>query len=172
MSESPKFRDLVAGAISSHGRASSDLLRRIGSGEPVDLAEEALDCVGQLTQTAARFVMFWDNIATLVAADPGGPLTFPAPQPCPPGTPATLTLTTPGVAAVPNQSGLRRRGEGKESILSQAVTCKVGVDEIKIEVDCGGAQRGVYEGTLDVVDANGAQSQLTYNIYIDPAAQP
>jgi len=169
MSELPKLSDLVAAAITDHGKATADILKRLDQGENVDLAAETIQCLGQLTQTGARFFLFWDNIATLLAAEGGGPLTFPQTAVCAAGEKKVFELEIEGVAAATANAGLRRRGDDTVTIGANAITVTVASDHLVITVDCSGAPRGVYEGTLSVVGADGTQTTRAYNVYIDPA---
>lgn len=169
VTEIPKLSDLMAEAVSDHGRATADLFRRLDQEEQVDLTAETIQCLGQLFQTGARFFLFWDNIATLMAADGDGPLTFPAPKKCAEGEKHDFTLPMPGISTANVQSGLRRRGETTDAIDANAITVALGNDQVVITVDCSGAWRGLYEGTLTVVDANGTTAVRAYNVYIDPA---
>lgn len=172
MAEVPKFSDLVVEAVSDHGKATADLFKRLGRGEDVDFFEEVSQRLSHLTQTAARFLMFWDNIATLLAEDPGGPLTFPPPEPCADGEIQTfeLPLQSDGVPAL--QSGLRRRGSDSDDADQKALTLSSDSrGGMKVVVDCSGLMRGVYEGSVQVVDADGKPAVRTYNVYISPGAQ-
>lgn len=169
MSEIPKFSDLLAGAITDHGKATSEILRRLGRGEDVDLAAETIACLGQLAQTGTRFLFFWDNIATLLAAEPGAPLTFPQTKLCAQGEKKDFELTIPDMQSAGVQTGLRRRGEDTVSIDASAITLAVANNQVAITVDCSGARRGLYEGTLTLVKTDGTQATRAYNVYIDPA---
>jgi hypothetical protein len=169
MNELPRLGDLVAGAITAHGTATADLLRRLDQGEKVDLVGETVECLGNLTGTGARFLMFWDNIATLLAADGEGPLTFPAPKLCADGEIQSLRLRVEGTTSARVESGLRRRGDGGTSIGAQSITLQVDNGVLVLEVDCSGVPRGLYEGSVSLVDAGGTRTMRTYNLYIDPA---
>jgi hypothetical protein len=169
MSELPKLSDLVADAITDHGKATADILKRLDQGENVDLAAETIQCLGQLTQTGARFFLFWDNIATLLAAEGAGPLTFPETAVCAQGEKKDFELNIEGVTSATVQSGLRRRGDDTVTIGANAISVTVATDQLVITVDCSGAPRGVYEGTLTVVGAAGTTTTRAYNVYIDPA---
>ena len=173
MQELPnKLTDLVAEAVSEHGKATADLFRRLGRGERVDLVAETSDRLAHLTRTASRFVLFWDNIATLLAEDPGGPLTFPASEPCADGETQTFHLALQSARPPRLTSGLRRRGRGEDTIGIDKITLQVGdKGEISIVVDCSGQTRGLYEGSIGVVGADGHRAVRTYNVYIDPGAQ-
>lgn len=172
MAEVPnKLTDLVSEAVSEHGKATADVFRRLGRGERVDLVAETTDRLAHLTRTAARFFLFWDNIATLLAEDPGGPLTFPKPEPCGPGHTQKFDLSLQTAGRPRLTSGLRRRGEEVESIGVDKITLHVDEKgEISIVVDCSGQMRGLYEGSIAVVDSSGASAVRTYNVYIDPRA--
>ena len=169
MNELSKLGDLVAGAITGHGKATADLLRRLDQGEEVDLVGETVECLGDLTGTGARFIMFWDNIATLLAAEGAGPLTFPETAVCAQGEKKDFELNIEGVTSATVQSGLRRRGDDTVTIGANAISVTVATDQLVITVDCSGAPRGVYEGTLSVVGAAGTTTTRAYNVYIDPA---
>lgn len=169
MPELPKLSDLVADAITGHGKATADILRRLDQGQDVDLAAETIQCLGQLTQTGARFFLFWDNIATLLAAGGGGPLTFPQTAVCAEGEKKDFELNIEGVTSATVNAGLRRRGDDTITIDADAITVTVATDQLLITVDCGGAPRGVYEGSLAVVGADGTPTTRVYNVYIDPA---
>jgi hypothetical protein len=169
MSQLPKFSDLVSEAITNHGKATADIIGALGQGQTVDWPAETIKCFGQLTQTGARFFLFWDNIATLLAADDKGPITFGGPKTCAQGEKQSFKLAITGYGAATAQSGLRRRGENGFTIDPQAIAVKVEVDGIALSVICSGAPRGVYEGTLALTDANGTRVARTYNVYIDPA---
>jgi hypothetical protein len=173
MQELPnKLTDLVAEAVAEHGKATADLFRRLGRGERVDLVAEASDRLAHLTRTASRFILFWDNIATLMAEDPGGPLDFPAPEPCADGETQTFHLTLQSARPPRLASGLRPRGRSEEAIGIDKITLQVGEKgEISIVVDCSGQRRGLYEGSIGLVDANGSRAVRTYNVYIDPGAR-
>ena len=172
MQDLPKFSDLVVGEISDHGKATADLFRRLGRGEDVDLVEETSQRLTHLTRTAARFLMFWDNIATLMAEVPGGPLTFPEPAICADGEMQTFDLPFEGMSERSLQSGLRRRGGDERAVGEDRLTLTPGgASGAKIVVDCSGVGRGLYEGTLQVVDASGKETIQRYNVYIDPGAQ-
>jgi hypothetical protein len=43
--------------------------------------------------------------------------------------------------------------------------------EVSIVVDCSGQMRGLYEGSIALVDVSGSGAVRTYNVYIDPGAQ-
>jgi hypothetical protein len=173
MAELPnKLTDLVAEAVSEHGKATADVFRRLGRGERVDLVAETADRLAHLTRTAARFVLFWDNIATLLAEDPGGPITFTEPEPCAPGETQTFHLTLQSAGPPRLTSGLRRRGRGEDTIGIDKITVQAGdKGEISIVVDCSGQGRGLYEGSMEVVGAIGERAVRTYNVYIDPGAK-
>lgn len=173
MAELPdKLTDLIAEAVSEHGKASADVFRRLGRGERVDLFAETADRLAHLTRTGARFALFWDNIATLLAEDPGGPLTFPAPEPCAPGETQTFQLTLQSARPPRLTSGLRRRGRGEDTIGIDKITVEAGdKGQVSIVVDCSGQIRGLYEGSMEVVGADGALAVRTYNVYIDPGAK-
>ncbi|HEY6634119.1 MAG TPA: hypothetical protein VI141_00740 [Acidimicrobiia bacterium] len=172
MGEVPKFSDLVVEAVSDHGKATADLFKRIGRGEDVDILDEVCQRVSHLTQTAARFLMFWDNIATLLAEDPAGPLTFPPPEPCADGEMQTFELPLQSVGVAALQSGLRRRGDDGRALDDKALTLSSDTTGVlKLVVDCSGLMRGLYEGSVQVVEADGKQSVKPYNVYISPGAQ-
>ncbi len=172
MTEQKKFSDLVVEAVSNHGKATADLLRRVGKGEDVDYLAEASNCLADVTRTTARFLMFWDNIATLMAADPAGPGTFAEPPLCANGEVQTFDLGLQSAGPPGIQSGLRRRGEGKESIPQNSVTATIGANgQVEVSVDCSGQPRGIYEGSLEVLDATGNKTVHFYNVYIDPGSQ-
>ncbi len=172
MGEVPKFSDLVAEAVSDHGKATADLFKRIGRGEDVDILDEVSQRVSHLTQTAARFLMFWDNIATLLAEDPDGPLTFPPPEPCAEGEMQTFDLPLQSVGAPALQGGLRRRGDDGNAVETKGLTLSSDTrGGMKVVVDCSGLMRGVYEGSVQVVDAGGKQAVKPFNVYISPGAQ-
>ncbi|MFZ0015181.1 MAG: hypothetical protein WAL25_13830 [Acidimicrobiia bacterium] len=172
MTGTPKFTDLVAEAVSGHGKATADLLRRIGRGEDVDYIAEASNCLADVTRTASRFLLFWDNIATLLAEDPGGPLTFPAASTCAEGEKQEFDLHLQSAGPPILQSGLRRRGDQKQSIEAGLIAASTGPKgQVVVVVDCSGQPRGVYEGSMLVVDVNGNQTTHPYNVYINPGAQ-
>jgi hypothetical protein len=173
MAELPnKLTYLVAEAFSEHGKATADVFRRLGRGERVDLVAETADRLAHLTRTAARFVLFWDNIATLLAEDPGGPLTFPAPEPCGEGQTQKFDLSLQSAGPPRLTSGLRRRGSAEEAIAVDKITLTTGEKgEVSIVVDCSGQMRGLYEGSIALVDVSGSGAVRTYNVYIDPGAQ-
>lgn len=171
MADQKKFSDLLVEAVSNHGKASADLLRRVGRGEKVDYVAEALNCTADLTRTMSRFIIFWDNIATLVAADPGEALTFPAPAVCGAGETQTFHLGLQSSGPAVSQSGLRRRGEVAESIPQGSIAVSRGPNgEVVVTVDCSGRPRGVYEGSMQVLDPAGNQAVRPYNVYINPGA--
>jgi hypothetical protein len=182
MSELPRLSDLVSGAITDHGKATADILRRLDQDEKVDLVAESVKCLGGLAQTGARFFLFWDNIATLLAADGGGPLTFPAPPNCAEGETRDFVLAMPGVTSARISTGLRRRGEPSAEISARSIAVRVSQGNVEISVDCSGAPRGLYEGTLTVtgatttgIGATGAgagETSRTFNVYIDPKPVP
>lgn len=172
MRDLPKFSDLVVQEISDHGKATADIFRRLVRGEDVDLVEETSQRFTHLTRTAARFLLFWDNIATLVAAAPGGPLTFPEPERCADGEMQTFELPFDSIGPEPVQSGLRRRGGDDRAVGEERLTLTPGIaGGATILVDCSGLKRGLYEGMLQVVDSSGKETVQRYNIYIDPGAQ-
>lgn len=171
MRDLPKFSDLVVQEVSDHGKATADLLKRLGRGEDVDLVEEASQRLTHLTRTAARFLLFWDNIATLMAEVPGGPLTFPEPPRCAEGEIQTFELPFESVGPQAVQSGLRRRGGDDRSVGEERLTLTPGSGGATIVVDCSRLLRGMYEGMLQVVDASGKETIQRYNVYIDPGAQ-
>jgi hypothetical protein len=169
MKELSEFGDLVAGAITDHGKATADLFRRLDQGEKVDLLAETVAWLGNLTVTGAKFLVFWDNIATLLAADGNAPITFLPPKPCAEGEIQSLRLRVDGVRSAVVESGLRRRGEEGTSIDAKAISVKVDRGVLVLEVDCSGKPRGLYEGTVSLTGADGTSSMRTYNLYIDPA---
>jgi hypothetical protein len=172
MGEIPKFSDLVVEAVSDHGKATADLFRRLGRGEDIDFVEEVSQRFAHLTKTAARFLLFWDNIATLLAEDPDGPITFPPPAPCADGEMQTFELPLQSVGEPIIQSGLRRRGGDEEDANPKMLSLK---DDTKgglaVVVDCSGLMRGLYEGSVEVEDPDGKRVVRTYNVYISPGAQ-
>jgi hypothetical protein len=164
--------DLVVDAITNHGKASADLLRRVGKGEDVDYLAEASDCLADFTRTGARFLWFWDNIATLMAMDNGVPITFSGPANCENGETQTFELGLQSAGPPVVQSGLRRRGEGQDSILQNSIVATIDAKgQVLVKVDCSGQPRSVYEGSIQVTDANGNPSVHPYNVYINPGAQ-
>lgn len=172
MTQPKTFSDLVVEAITNHGKASADLLRRVGHGEDIDYLTEAADCLADFTKTAARFLWFWDNIATLMAMDNGVPGTFSGPANCENGEIQTFELGLQSVGPPVLQSGLRRRGEDQDSILQKSVVATTDAKgQVVVKVDCSGQPRGVYEGSIQVTDGNGNPSVHPYNIYINPGAQ-
>ena len=172
MSEGSSFSDLVVQAVTDHGQATADIFHRLGAGEDVDLVEETMECLSNLTRTAAQFLLFWDNIATLVAADPRRPATFPAPQPCAQGEIQTFELDLIAAGNVAVGSGLRRRGETAISVpVSGIVVSTTPQGRIQVQVDCSGLIRGLYEGSLKVLSAAGNQQTQVYNVYVDPGSQ-
>lgn len=173
MDDLPKFSDLVVQEVSDHGKATAELFKRLGSGEDVDLVAEASQRFTHLTRTAARFLLFWDNIATLMAEVPGGPLTFSEPEPCPDGEMQTFDLPFESAGAAPSfQSGLRRRGGEERDAGEERLTLTPGISGgLVVVVDCSGLKRGLYEGSVQVVGADGKETVQRYNVYIDPGAQ-
>jgi hypothetical protein len=168
------FSDLVVEAITNHGKASADLLRRVAKGENVDYLAEASDCLADFTRTAARFLVFWDNIATLVAVgDDESPITFSGPANCEPGETQTFELGLQSAGPPVVQSGLRRRGDGQDSIPKNSVVATTDANgQVVVTVDCSGQPRGVYEGSIQVTAATtGNASVHPYNVYINPGAQ-
>jgi hypothetical protein len=172
MPELPRLSDLVSGAITDHGKATADLLRRLDQDEKVDLVAEGVQCLGDLAQTGARFFLYWDNIATLLAVDGEGPLTFPAPPKCARGEIHDFALAIPGVRSAELSTGLRRRGESQDEIRAGAITVTLGEDTVELRVDCSGAPRGLYEGTLSLTGGKKTQSSQKFNVYIDPKPVP
>lgn len=172
MVEQKSVSDLVVEAVSEHGKTTADLLRRVGRGEAVDYVAETLNCLANVTRTGSRFLIFWDNIATLMAADPGGPLTFPGPSLCEKGEIQTFALALESSGPPSPQSGLRRRGEVNESIPQKSIAASTKANGgVTVDVDCSGQPRGVYEGSIQIADASGNQVVQPYNVYIDPGAQ-
>ena len=111
MSDRETFSDLLVEAVSDHGKATADLLRRVGSGEKIDYLAETADCLANVVRTTSRFLLFWDNIATLLAQDPGAPLTFTGPMVCEEGETHTFELFLQSSQTPVITVGLRRRGE-------------------------------------------------------------
>jgi len=108
----------------------------------------------------------------MLAEDPGGPLIFPAPEPCGEGQTQKFDLFLQSAGPPRLTSGLRRRGSADETIGVDKITLATGEKgEISIVVDCSGQMRGLYEGSIALVDANGSHNVRTYNVYIDPGAQ-
>lgn len=172
MSEGSSFSDLVVQAVTDHGQATADIFHRLGAGEDVDLVKETMECLSNLTRTAAQFLLFWDNIATLVATDPGGPATFPVAQPCAPGEIQTFELDPIDAGNIAVGSGLRRRGETAISVpVGGIVVSTTPKGRIEVRVDCSGLIRGLYEGSLKVLSAAGNQRTQVYNVYVDPGSQ-
>lgn len=169
MSELPRLSDLVVEAVTGHGKATADLLRRLDGGKKVDLGAELVECLGDLTRTGARFALFWDNIATLLAADGDGPLTFPPPKSCAEGEIQSLRLSLEGVTSASVESGLRRRGAEDISIQPNAIALKMDGSVLVLDIDCSGVPRGLYEGTVSLVRGDGTSTMRAYNVYIDPA---
>jgi hypothetical protein len=67
---------------------------------------------------------------------------------------------------------LRRRGEGQDSILQNSIVATIDAKgQVLVKVDCSGQPRSVYEGSIQVTDANGNPSVHPYNVYINPGAQ-
>lgn len=172
MADRETFSDLLVEAVSDHGKAGADLLRRVGRGEKVDYLAEAANCAANLTRTASRFLIFWDNIATLLAMDPGGPLTFPAPLLCAEGETHVFQLSLQSSEKPVITVGLRRRGEPAQTIGVDRISATTRSNgEVELEVDCSGQPRGVYEGSIQITDANGRQVIRPFNVYIDPGTQ-
>ena len=169
MKELSELGDLVAGAITDHGKATANLLRRLDQGEKVDLVGETVERLGNLIATGARFVLFWDNIATLLAADGDGPLTFPPPKHCAEGEIQSLRLPVEGVKSAGVVSGLRRRGDEGTPVDAKAISLKMDKGALVLEVDCSGVPRGLYEGTVSLEGTDGTRTMRTYNLYLDPA---
>jgi hypothetical protein len=172
MPELPRLGDLVADAIDVHGKGTADLLRRLDQDEPVDLGAEAVACLGDLAQTGARFFRFWDNIATLLAADGDGPLKHPPPQQCARGEIHDFVLDIPDVRSVAMTTGLRRRGERGPVIAPAAIEVRTRNNKIELKVDCSGVPRGLYEGTLSATAPSGNAVTRSFNVYIDPKPRP
>lgn len=173
MSDQPKLRDLVADAITDHGKATADLLRRVGQEEKIDPLGETMQCLGDLVQTGARFFLFWDNIATLAAMDGAGQGTpYPHPLNCAPGEIQDFALDIPGVKTPKVPTGLRRRGETKTEIAAKAISATATNNTVDLRVDCSGAPRGLYEGTLTMIGADGQPASQVFNVYIDPKPRP
>ncbi|HET9260382.1 MAG TPA: hypothetical protein VFP42_09685 [Acidimicrobiia bacterium] len=172
MSDRETFSDLLVEAVSDHGKATADLLRRVGSGEKIDYLAETADCLANVVRTTSRFLLFWDNIATLLAQDPGAPLTFTGPMVCEEGETHTFELFLQSSQTPVITVGLRRRGEPQQTIGVERITASTSANgEVVLEVDCGGQARGVYEGSIQITDANGQQVTRPFNIYIDPGSQ-
>lgn len=172
MADRETFSDLLAEAVSDHGKAGADLLRRVGRGEKVDYLAETANCVVNLTRTASRFLLFWDNIATLIATDPGGPLTFPAPLVCDEGETHIFQLSMQSTETPRITEGLRRRGEPEKTIGVDRIAASTRTNgEVELKVDCSGQPRGVYEGSIEITDSNGQGAIRSFNVYIDPGSQ-
>lgn len=158
---------LVKEAIDGHAKALGGLFDALADGKQVDFAQEAQRCTDRMVTTASRFVLFWDNIATLMADTGKAPLLFGPP---PVGGPnCTTSLRIPGVGlndAVP-VDGLRRRGAAAKDIAVPLGGIQPTADgnDVVITIQCAGIPRGLYE--LVVEDATG--HRIAHNVYVDPA---
>jgi hypothetical protein len=141
---------LVKEAIDGHATALGELFEAWADGDDVDLVKTAQQCVDRAVTTATRFVLFWDNIATV-----GGP-----------GCTTPLRLAGVALGDITVTQGLRRRGAPSTDIVVPANAIAASTDgaDVVLTIDCNGVARGLYELVVNVAGA-----PATHNVYVDPS---
>lgn len=163
---------LLAKAITDHGHATAGIFKKYGDGKEVSLLEETVQCTSRFLETASKFVLFWDNFATAVALNIDTPRYYGPP---PVGTskdpPATVEAPANGAMSGTVVQLIRRRGDKNPAWQPPSpiqITHSTADDSFVVTLACTGLDRGVYEGTINVVDNFGAPDTILYNIYINP----
>ena len=164
------LKDLLVSALDDHGKATAAIFSNWGSGKKVDVVNETSECFDRAFSTAAKFVMFWDNIATLMAMGDLPPINHAPPPVGGPGLMAIFPVDAPGVVSATPGKGLRRRGAppSPPSVDPSKITVSTSPNVVTVTVDCEGVPRGLYEGELDATDSAGAHSRVLYNVYVNP----
>lgn len=161
---------LLRDSLAGYTGLTNDLLSRTADPavEVDPLAEMSRWC-RRMVGDGARLLLLLEGIAEGLASE------TPFPKvPVPDGPPAT-NLVRARVGPV-SQSGrvspadLRRRGETVATIPANLVTVNRNAgdpSQLDIEVQAGGFERGLYEGSLTVGGAAAATATLSYNVYVD-----
>jgi hypothetical protein len=157
---------LVKEAIDGHATALGELFEAWADGDDVDLVKTAQQCVDRAVTTATRFVLFWDNIATMMAETGQAPLHFPPPPVGGPGCTTPLRLAGVALGDITVTQGLRRRGAPSTDIVVPANAIAASTDgaDVVLTIDCNGVARGLYELVVNVAGA-----PATHNVYVDPS---
>lgn len=157
---------LVKEAIDGHATALGEVFEAWADGKDVDLVATTKACLDRAVTTASRFVLFWDNIATMMAETGQAPLHVPPPPVGGPNCVATLKIPGVAIADVAVTHGLRRRGAPSTDIVVAANDITAGADggDVVLTIDCQGVARGLYELVVTVAGA-----AVTHNVYVDPA---
>lgn len=164
------FKSILADAIDAHGKATAGIIEKWGKTGKVDVVKETAACFDRVLSTSAKFIVFWDNIATLMAMDDLPPINHPPPPVGGPGLKATTQVEAPGLSNATVGSGLRRRGDppNPPSVDPSKIALTKSPSGFTVEVDCDGVPRGLYEGVISGVDAAGTPQNVRYNVYVNP----
>ena len=157
---------LVKEAIDGHATALGEVFEAWADGKDVDLVATTTACLDRAVTTASRFVLFWDNIATMMAGTGQAPLHFPPPPVGGPNCVATLRIPGVAIADVAVTTGLRRRGAPASDIVvpTSSITSTADGPDVVLHIGCAGVARGLYELVVSVAGVT-----TTHNVYVDPA---
>ena len=159
---------VINGSLTGHARHAADLASRSSnSAIPIDpLRELTLFSNRALKDGATLFRAIWDMLEFL-AWEPGQKLP-PSNETPPPSNPRYESIG-PVPQGECQASGLRRRGEPSPTIAASCITVArnpLDPSQLDLVIEAGGANRGLYEGTVTIGSAAAGQT-ITYNIYVD-----
>jgi hypothetical protein len=155
-------------SLTAHARHAADLVSRSSNQAiPIDpLRELTVFSNRALKDGATLFRAIWDMLEFL-AWEPGQKLP-PSNETPPVCNPRQVTIG-PALPGDWKAAGLRRRGEPTPTIAASLITVTrnpVDPSQLDLAIEAGGADRGLYEGTLTLASAAAGQT-ITYNIYVD-----
>jgi hypothetical protein len=157
---------VINGSLTGHARHASDLAARASKSAAIDPVREFVIFSNRaLRDWAALFRSTWAVLEAL-ASQPG-PL--PPTADVPPASNLLKASIGPVTGGPCQPADLRRRGEPSPTIAAACITVTRNPNDaalLDLEIQAGGAERGLYEGTVTIGTAAAGQ-MVTYNLYVD-----
>ena len=155
-------------SLTGHARHAADVASRTSNAAtPIDpIRELTLFTNRAIKDGAALFRATWAMLEFL-AWEPGQKL--PPSNELPPPSNCRNETIGPAPQGECKAAALRRRGEPGPTIAAACITVTRNPGDaslLDLEIQAGGAERGLYEGTVTIGPAAAGQA-ITYNIYVD-----
>lgn len=159
---------VINGSVTGHARHAADLASRASNpANTIDPIQEfTIFSNRAIRDGAALFRSIWAVLEALASAPTSG---LPPPNETPPPSNPLKKTIGPASPGQYKAADLRRRGEPNPTIAASLITVTRNSKDpyqLDLDIEAGGADRGLYEGTLTLASAAAGQT-ITYNIYVD-----
>lgn len=159
---------VVNDSLLGHARHAADLGSRAADpNEAVDPLQELGRFWKRTIRDGARlFLAMWSMLESLAAETAA---TKPPVELPPASNPLTRTIGPVPPSGPYHPLDLRRRGDINPTIVAAQIAVRRSAgdpSQLELQIEAGGAPRGLYEGTVTVGSA-AATASISYNIYVD-----